>query len=180
MNIDKDLDPGLVKLDHTKYRFNLSEIRLDPEQFQSFDQNRRDVYRIDLSDVTTFGHDFAGVVSVWRDPSDRALYMVDGHQRYDLATRSGTQYLSGQVLDYETSSEAFLAGAIINIAQWVRYPTRRLWAICSRLERIQEVLDRSDILADSRIWGKLLNSIPELAETVYAHCPRALVNRQSD
>lgn len=179
MNIDKEWDPVSVRMGHAKCRFNLSEIRLHPERFQSFDQNRRDAYRSDLSDVMTFDHDSAGVVSVWRDPSDHALYMVDGHQRYDLATRSGTQYLSGQVLDYESSSEAFLAGAIINIAQWVRYPTRRLWAICSRLERIQEVLDRGDILEDSRIWGKLLNSIPELAESVYAHCPSARMNRQS-
>jgi hypothetical protein len=145
------------------------EIKLDPERFQSRDPDSRSDYRVDLSDVSRFCKDSAGFVSVWRDCKGGLIWMVDGHQRLDLAKRTGTAFVTVQFLNYETAEEALVAGALLNVAQWVNYPTRRLWAICNRLSRIDDALQCGCIPSDSPIWERVLNHIPELSETVYAH-----------
>jgi hypothetical protein len=93
-------------------------IRIDPDRFQSRSVLLQDAFDGDLSDVTVFDADFAGLISVWRDPSDGSICLVDGHRRLDLARRTGTSQVMVQYLPCSTPGEAFGKGVLINIAQW--------------------------------------------------------------
>jgi hypothetical protein len=146
-------------------------IRLDPERFQTRDASIKDGFELDLSDVSVYNVDFAGVLSVWLDPSDGAVYLADGHRRLELARRTATKHVFVQFLNYESASEVAVAGALINVAKWINYPTRRLREICCRLRRIEAVLTGGGISRSSRIWQQVLDTIPELAEVVLDRCP---------
>jgi hypothetical protein len=146
-------------------------ICLDPERFQSRDASIKDAFESDLSDVSGYNVDFAGVLSVWLDPGDGAVYLVDGHRRLELAQRTATKLVFVQFLNYDSASEVLVAGALINVAKWINYPTRRLHAICCRLRRIEAVLTGGEIPRSSRIWQQVWDTIPELAEVVLDCCP---------
>jgi hypothetical protein len=70
--------------------FPVSDILSDPERFQSRAAYPRDARDTDFSDLTVFNDLFANVLSVWRDPRSREVYVVDGHRRLELARRTGT------------------------------------------------------------------------------------------
>lgn len=59
----------------------------------------------------------AGVISVWRDPANGKTYVVNGHHRFDLASRLKVPSLSVRYIDAPTAQEARAQGALQNIAE---------------------------------------------------------------
>jgi hypothetical protein len=63
---------------------------------------------------------YAGVVTVWEDklgelgPVGKA-YIINGHNRYDLALRSGAQFINVLRIDAPTAADARVVGALQNI-----------------------------------------------------------------
>ena len=94
-------------------------IHTDSDHFQSRSALIEDGSDHDLSSATVFNADFAGLISVWRDPSDGKTYLVDGHRRLDLARLTGTPQVLVQYLSCSTAGEAFGKGILINIVKWI-------------------------------------------------------------
>ena len=63
---------------------------------------------------------YANVVAVWRDKLGELgpvgqVYIINGHNRYDLALRSGAQFMNVQFIDTPTAAEARVVAALQNI-----------------------------------------------------------------
>ena len=97
-------------------RMPVSDIRMDPDRFQ-FKQLGTEGVSSELKGVKKFNEKLAGVVSVWRDPADGQVYVVNGHHRLELAKRLGQRELNVQFLDAPNATEARAEGAFINIAE---------------------------------------------------------------
>lgn len=94
----------------------LSLLHFDPKRFQyKLNVNEKGV--TNLLAGQKFNQDLAGVVSVWRDPEDEKLYVVNGHHRAQLAKEAGQNELLVRNLDVATASEARAIGALQNIAE---------------------------------------------------------------
>lgn len=100
----------------TIVRMPVSEIVADPQRFQ-FKQLGSEGVSTELKGVTRFNDQLAGVVSVWRDPVDGQLYVVNGHHRLDLARRLGAKELNVQFIDAPDAKSARAEGAMINLAE---------------------------------------------------------------
>jgi|GEM_PF-5822773 len=59
----------------------------------------------------------AGVISVWKDPQDGKTYVVNGHHRFDLASRLNVPELTVRFIDAPDAKEARARGALMNIAE---------------------------------------------------------------
>ena len=70
-----------------------------------------------LANETVFNRQWGGWVSVWRDPQTNQLFVVNGHNRLDLARRAGTKNILIWEIDAATAEEARAIGAMENIAQ---------------------------------------------------------------
>lgn len=98
-------------------RFPLSSINIDAERFQfKLDVEPSGGTR-SLAGVQTFDPNLAGVVSVWRDPADGKVYVVNGHNRVLLARREDAETIAVMFLDAANSQEALAIGAQQNIAE---------------------------------------------------------------
>ena len=97
-------------------RMPTAEIQADPARFQ-FKALGSEGVSGELKGVTRFNEQLAGVVSVWRDPADGSVYVVNGHHRLELAKRMGQRDLNVQFIDAPTAEAARAEGAVINIAE---------------------------------------------------------------
>lgn len=97
----------------------ISDIQVDPRRFQFKSKAiGKGGTTEDLREVEQFDPEKAGVISVWRDPKDGNLYVVNGHHRLELAKRAGYDGpLLTQELKAADAKEARLKGALINIAE---------------------------------------------------------------
>lgn len=95
----------------------VSDIEIDPQRFQ---------FRIGKSKLGTTGRlagvekwepSFAGIVAVWKDPADGKTYVVNGHHRLALASKTGRESLEVRFIEAESAEEARAKGAMINIAE---------------------------------------------------------------
>ena len=92
------------------------DLHLAPKRFQ---------YKLDVdaSGVTNllkgqkWNPDLAGVVSVWRDPADGKLYVVNGHHRAQLAKENRVPRLNVLHIPAATAEEARATAALQNIAE---------------------------------------------------------------
>src|ERR1039458_8593314 len=80
------------------------QIAEDPARFQSRAAYPRDWMDQDLDSVEFYNVDFAGVISVWRDPEDEKLYVIDGHRRLRLAKRLQVPLVHVQFLEIGRAS----------------------------------------------------------------------------
>jgi hypothetical protein len=103
----------------------VSELSADPTRFQYKGRNETTgVNQINketgasgaLAGVKVWNKESAGTVSVWRDPADGKVYVVNGHNRYDLAQRLGVKRMKVRFIDANNAAEAKNVGAIQNIA----------------------------------------------------------------
>jgi lambda family phage portal protein len=96
-----------------------AEILVDPKRFQ---------YKIvgehtatgsvgSLAGVKKYDPNLAGILQVWQDPADGKTYVVNGHNRLDLAKKLGAEKVAVRYLDVETDKEARAVGAVTNIAE---------------------------------------------------------------
>jgi hypothetical protein len=138
-------------------------IKADPNRFQSRSALLSDAFDSDLSDVTVFNADFAGLISVWRDPLDGSIYLVDGHRRLDLARRTRTSRVLVQYLFSRTAGEAFGKGILINIAQWVLDSGAKVEMACAcRRQALAKAFGERRIDPASEVAEELFEYFPDL------------------
>jgi len=70
-----------------------------------------------LKDAKSYDPLFGKIVSVWRDPETGRLLVVNGHNRLDLARRSGVQNILTWEIDAPNADMARAIGAMENIAE---------------------------------------------------------------
>jgi hypothetical protein len=135
------IDPAL----HTSHQpgtvteLNTDLIHFDPQRFQ---------YKLDQTDLKTgsvgslagvrkWDPELAGTVSVWKDPKDGKVYVINGHNRLDLAKKMGVDRVAVRFLKAGDAQEARGKGALTNIA-----------------EGRGSVIDAAKFFRDSRIRSK--------------------------
>lgn len=99
-------------------RIPTEDIAVDPERFQ-FKRNVDPTTGAgaELKHVPQFNEQLGGVISVWRDPADGQVYVVNGHHRVELAQRTKHPALNAQFIDTPTAEGARAIGAMMNIAE---------------------------------------------------------------
>lgn len=96
----------------------VEHIAVDPERFQFKIGHAAGTGSVgSLAGVKKYDPELAGAVSVWRDPEDGKTYVVNGHNRLDLAKRLGVDKIHVKYLGASTPEEARAKGAITNIAE---------------------------------------------------------------
>ena len=96
-----------------------SSIAVDPKRFQ---------YKIigeltktgnvgSLTGVKKWDENLAGIIQVWEDPADKQVYVVNGHNRLDLAKKLGAEEVTIRYLQANSAKEARGIGALTNIAE---------------------------------------------------------------
>ncbi len=70
-----------------------------------------------LAGVQKFNHNLAGITQVWKDPHDGKTYIINGHNRLDLARKLGEDKLTVRFIQAEDAAEARAIGAASNIAE---------------------------------------------------------------
>ena len=95
------------------------QIAFDPDRFQykrTYGQEGRGTSG-SLRTAATFDPELAGTILVWRDPEDSQTYVVNGHNRLDLALRKDAPQVLSRFIEAETAEEARSVGALTNIAE---------------------------------------------------------------
>jgi hypothetical protein len=95
-----------------------SAIHFDPERFQYKLAAAAGTGSVgSLSGVKKYDPELAGAVSVWRDPANGKTYVVNGHNRLDLAKKLNVDKVHVKYLDAPDATAARAKGAITNIAE---------------------------------------------------------------
>lgn len=95
---------------------NPRNLTFDPKRFQyKMNVNEQGVTNL-LADQK-WNPDLAGVVTVWRNPADGKMYVINGHHRAQLALSRGVERLLVRHIDVKTASGARARGALQNIAE---------------------------------------------------------------
>jgi len=100
------------------------DIVIRPDVFQVKESGRANPRGVSgsLADETQYDPKFAGLISVWTDemgelgPAGR-VYVIDGHNRIDLAKRSNVDTVNVQMIRAQNVEDAKAEAAIININQ---------------------------------------------------------------
>jgi hypothetical protein len=141
-----------------------AELSVDADRFQAKIDAAADGAGPGLRDVDVFNELFAGMLSVWRDPADGRIYVIDGHDRFELAKRVGHPTLLVQHLKCETAGEAFCKGVRLNIAQFVQSEAKTLDAIEYRRIGVERAFRERRVNRSSPVTGELLKYYPDLHE----------------
>jgi phage gp29-like protein len=107
------VEPGFVG------EIDAKDIQADPKRFQYklIGEHTKTGEVGSLSGVSTYDPNLAGVVQVWRDPADKQLYVINGHNRLALANRAGAEKITARVIDAPDAAHARAIGALTNIAE---------------------------------------------------------------
>ena len=92
-------------------------LKTDPNRFQYKIVHNEAGASGSLTDVKKWNPDIAGIVQVWKDPADGNTYVVNGHNRHDLALRANAESITIRYLKVNTAAEARAVGALTNIAE---------------------------------------------------------------
>jgi hypothetical protein len=110
-------EPGTVR------NLKPDEIVFDPGRFQYKLNATEGTGEVgSLSGVRKWDPNLAGVMSVWKDPADGKVYVVNGHNRLSLAKRLGAEEVTVRFLDAANATEARAIGAMQNIAEGAGTP----------------------------------------------------------
>jgi hypothetical protein len=140
-----------------------SQIAEDPARFQSRAAYPRDWMDQDLDDVEFYNVDFAGVISVWRDPEDVKLYVIDGHRRLRLAKRLQVPSVQVQFLEASSDADAFARGVELGLAQWAFQRGDKLrWAIESRRAAVDRAIHTRWLDPHGESANRLYEFYPDL------------------
>lgn len=101
---------------NTVARVPVADLKADPRRFQ-YKMNTDAAGTTDLLKGRKWNDALAGVISVWRDPSDGQAYVVNGHHRFELASSSGVEHMNVLTLDAPDAETARSIGALQNIAE---------------------------------------------------------------
>lgn len=139
------------------------QILEDPARFQSRAAYPRDWMDEDLDNVEFYNVDFAGVISVWRDPADEKLYVIDGHRRLRLAKRLQAPCIYVQFLEASSDADAFAKGVELSLGQWAFQRGDKLrWAIESRRAAVDRALHTRWLDPDGESANRLYEFYPDL------------------
>ena len=108
----KVLPGGIASVDPSK-------IEVDPKRFQYklAGSNTASGTVGSLRGVKKWDANLAGIVQVWADPSNKKVYVVNGHNRLELEKKLGVPQRPARFLDAKTAKEARAIGALTNIAE---------------------------------------------------------------
>ena len=107
----------LARLSEQTFTMNPADIEADPVRMQfKLNAGGKAGVTDELSDVE-WNKDLAGPVSVWVDPENSKVYVVNGHHRLDLAKRKNVPNIDVRFLDAKSAPEARAMGALQNIAE---------------------------------------------------------------
>lgn len=100
------------------YTVPTNSLKIDPKRFQ---------YKVkgigekgvgdELKGTSVWNPELGGVLLVWRDPDDGNDYVINGHHRHELASRTGATELNVRYIDAESAKIARSRGALANIAE---------------------------------------------------------------
>jgi superfamily II DNA helicase RecQ len=96
---------------------NPADIKVDPARFQYKRLSNASGEVGSLSGVKNYDPNLAGIMQVWRDPSDGSVSIVNGHNRLALAKRAGADKVAVRMLDVPNAKAARAVGALSNIAE---------------------------------------------------------------
>ncbi|MEO8591966.1 MAG: hypothetical protein ABI759_01480 [Candidatus Solibacter sp.] len=140
-----------------------NEIAEDPARFQSRAAYPRDWMEDELEDQRSYSQDFEGALSVWRDPSDGKIYVINGHRRLRLAKRLQAPLVHVQFLEASTAADAFARGVELSLAQWAFERGDKLrWAIDSRRAAVDRAIHTRWLSPDGESANRLYKYYPEL------------------
>ena len=108
----KVLPGGIASVDPSK-------IEVDPKRFQYklAGSNTASGTVGSLRGVKKWDANLAGIVQVWADPSNKKVYVVNGHNRLELEKKLGVPQRPARFLEAKTAKEARAIGALTNIAE---------------------------------------------------------------
>ena len=155
------MDP--TEQEHRPIELATDCIQTDPDRFQARSEYPRDVRDYDLSDVSGFNPEFAGLIIVWRDPETQVIYVVDGHRRLELARRTNTPTVRVMFLTVTTDAEAFARGVMISVCQWIFDDEDKVtWACASRRAAVERALHTEWLDPSSEAARELCKYYPDL------------------
>lgn len=102
----------------------VADIATDPQRFQFKEAGRLTKTGVSgsLKEAAEYDPLFGKIISVWRDPADGRLYVVNGHNRLALAQRSGRQNILTWEIEAPTAEQARAIGAMENMAEGMGTP----------------------------------------------------------
>lgn len=94
-------------------------IRFDPNRFQyKLDQTNSSTGSVgSLAGVKRWDPELAGVVQVWKDPKNGQVFVINGHNRLELANKLGVDRVAVRFISAGNAAEARAKGALTNIAE---------------------------------------------------------------
>lgn len=93
-------------------------VEFDPQRFQYKLNAEHGTGSVgSLQGVKKWDPELGGVLQVWKDPANGKTYVVNGHNRLDLARRLGADKVSVRHIVAKDAAEARAKGAITNIAE---------------------------------------------------------------
>lgn len=105
-------EPGMA------YNVPTSSLKTDAKRFQfKVSGVGSDGVTSEMKEVRQWNPDFAGIITVWRDPENGVDYVINGHHRKELADRLGVPNMRVQYIDAPDEKSARAKGALINIAE---------------------------------------------------------------
>lgn len=100
------------------YTVDPKALKTDPERFQyKVSGIKAGGVTDELKGTNTYNPELGGTLLVWRDPADGRDYVVNGHHRHELASRTGADSVNVRYIDAPTAKEARARGALANIAE---------------------------------------------------------------
>jgi hypothetical protein len=105
----REMKPGEIAFDPSRFQYKLNATATTGEVGS-------------LSGVRKWDANLSGVMSVWKDPGDGKVYVINGHNRLALANRLGAEAVTVRFLNAANATEARAIGALQNIAEGAGSP----------------------------------------------------------
>lgn len=106
----KVLPSGIAEVDP-------KNLNLDPKRFQYKLVSGSTGESGSLTGVRKWDSNLAGVQLAWHDPADDKTYVINGHNRTNLAKKLGVDSVTTRFINAKNAKEARSTGAIVNIAE---------------------------------------------------------------
>lgn len=115
----RDDDTPVAPVNEEVYSVPTGSLKVDPKRFQykvkgiSGDKGVGE----ELKGTSKWNPELGGVLLVWRDPETGNDFVVNGHHRHELASRTGNAEINVRYIEAANSKLARAKGALANIAE---------------------------------------------------------------
>ncbi len=96
---------------------SIASLTIAPEIFQYKVLHNSTGKTGSLKGVKIWDENLAGLVLVWNNPESQTTYVVNGHNRVDLAKSLGVESITVRYLKCATAKEARMIGALANLSE---------------------------------------------------------------